>query len=103
MARSTLWQETAETIRAYLGGRLSSQEAAAWAVDIIEQETFLSDELLLEQTILTLLELHDPDTPFTIAKQDLEHLLDCLLGNQTLQLELHYSPKKLEVKKQEAR
>ena len=103
MARSTLWQETAETIRAYLGGGLSSQEAAAWAVGIIEQETFLSDDLLLEHTILTLLELHDLDTPFAIAKKDLEHLLDCLLGNQTLQLELHYSPQKLEVKKQEAK
>ena len=103
MASSTLWQETAETIRAYLGGRLSSQEAAAWAVSIVEHEAFLSDELLLEYAILTLLELHDPDTPFGIAKQDLEHLLDCLLGNQTLQLELHYSPKKLEVKKKEAK
>ena len=103
MARSTLWQETAETIRAYLGGRLSSQEAAAWAIGIIEQETFLSDELLLEQTILTLLELHDPDTPFATAKQDLEQLLDCLLGTQTLQLELHYSPQKLAVKKTEAK
>jgi hypothetical protein len=99
MARPTLWQETAETIRAYLGGRLNSQEAAAWAVGIIEHETFLSDELLLEQIILTLLELHDPDTPFATAKKDLEQLLDCLLGTQTLQLELRYSPQKLEVKK----
>ena len=94
MARPTVWQETAETIRAYLGGRLSSQEAAAWAVGIIEQETFLSDELLLEQAILTLLELHDPDTPLATAKQDLEQLLDCLLGTRTLQRELHYSPQK---------
>src|SRR5262245_59006017 len=99
MARPTLWQETAETIRAYLGGRLSPQQAAAWAVGIIEHETFLSDELLLEQSILTLLELHDPNTPFATAKEDLEQLLDCLLGTQTLQLELHYSPQKLEVKK----
>jgi hypothetical protein len=103
MARSTLWQETAETIHAYLGGRLSSQEAAAWAVGIIAQETFLSDELLLEQTILTLLELHDPGTPFATAKQDLEQLLACLLGTQTLQLELHYSPQTLAVKKKKVR
>jgi len=99
MARPTLWQETAETIRAYVGGRLNSQDAAAWVVGIIEHETFLSDELLLEQTILTLLELHDPDTPFATAKKDLEQLLDCLLGTQTLQLELHYSPQQLAVKK----
>src|SRR5712691_9732168 len=100
MARPTLWQETAETIRAYLSGRLSSQDAAAWAVGIIEQETFLSDELLLEQTILTLLELHNPDTPFATAKKDLAQLLACLRGTQTLQLEVRYSPQKLEVKKQ---
>jgi hypothetical protein len=99
MGRATLWQETAETIRAYLDGRLSSQEAAAWAVSIVEHETFLSDELLLEQTILTLLELHDPNTPFATAKKDLEQLLECLQGTQNLQLELHYSPQKLQVKK----
>ena len=99
MARATLWQETAETIRAYLDGKLGSQEAAAWAVSIIEHETFLSDELLLEQTILTLLELQDTSAPFATAKKDLEHLLDCLLGTQNLQLELHYSPQKFNVKK----
>jgi hypothetical protein len=99
MARATLWQETAETIRAYLDGKLSSQEVATWVVNIIEHETFLSDELLLEQTILTLLELQDPNAPFATDKKDLEHLLDCLQGTQNLQLELHYSPQQLRVKK----
>jgi hypothetical protein len=99
MARATLWQEAAETIRAYLDGKLGPQEAAAWATTIIEHETFLSDELLLEQTILTLLELQESDIPFATAKEDLEHLLNCLLGTQNLQLELHYSPQKLQVKK----
>jgi hypothetical protein len=99
MARATLWEETAETIRAYLSGKLSPQEAAAWAVSIIEHETFLSDELLLEQTILTLLELQAPNTPFATAKKDLEDLLDCLQGTQNLKVELHYSPQKLEEKK----
>jgi hypothetical protein len=98
MARETLWQETAKTIRAYLDGRLSPQEAGAWAVSVIEHETFLSDELLLEQSILTLLELQEPNTPFATAKRDMEQLLDCLLGTQNLQIELHYSPQKLEVK-----
>ena len=98
MARATLWQETAKTVRAYLGGKLSPQEAAAWAISIIEHETFLSDELLLEQTILTLLELQEPDTPFATAKQDMEQLLDCLLGTRHLQVELHYSPQQLKVK-----
>jgi hypothetical protein len=99
MARSTLWQETAETIRAYLSGRLTRGEAAAWAVNIIEHEIFLSDELLLEQTVLTLLELQEPNISFGVAKKDLEHLLDCLQGTQSLPLEIHYSPQKLEVKK----
>jgi hypothetical protein len=98
MARATLWQEAAEIIRGYLDGKLSSQAAAAWAVSIIEHETFLSDELLLEQTILTLLELQDSNMPFATAKKDLKQLLDCLLGTQNLQIELHYSPQKLEVK-----
>lgn len=99
MARVTLWEETADTIRAYLDGKLSSTEAAAWAINIVEHETFLSDELLLEQTILTLLELQEPSMPFATAKKDLEQLLNCLLGTQNLQIELHYSPRKLEVKK----
>lgn len=99
MARLTLWQEAAETIRAYLDGRLTREEAAAWAVKVIEDETFLSDELVLEQAVLTLLELQDPNLPFATAQKDLEHLLNCLLGTQGLQLEVHYSPEKLEVKK----
>jgi hypothetical protein len=98
MARTTLWQETAQTIRAYVDGKLSPQEAAAWAISIIEHETFLSDELLLEHTILTLLELQEPDTPCATAKQDLEPLLDCLLGTRHLQVDLHYSPQPFKVK-----
>jgi hypothetical protein len=99
MARATLWQETAQTIRAYLDGKLGPEEAGAWAVSIIEHETFLSDELLLEQAILTLLELQEPNVPFATTKKDMEQLLDCLLGAQKLQIELHYSPQKLDVKK----
>jgi len=98
MARATLWQETAKTVRAYLDDNLSSQEAATWAISIIEQETFLSDELLLEQAILTLLELQEPDSPLATAKQDLEQLLACLLGTRHLQVELHYSPQPFKVK-----
>jgi hypothetical protein len=54
---------------------------------------------LLEQTILTFLELQAPNTPFATAKKDLEELLDCLQGIQNLKVELHYSPQKLEEKK----
>jgi hypothetical protein len=99
MARSTLWQETAETIRAYLDGRLARTEAEAWAVNVIAEETFLSDELILEQAVLTLLELQDPGVPFTTARQDLEHLLSCLLGTRSLPLELRYSPQPMKTRK----
>ena len=37
--------------------------------------------------------------PFATSKKDLEHLLDCLQGTQNLQVELHYSTQKIEVKK----
>jgi hypothetical protein len=99
MARSTLWQETAETIRAYLDGRLTHKEAEACAVKVLADATFLSDELVLEQAVLTLLELQDPGVPFATPKQDLEHLLSCLLGSQSLQLELRYSPQHLKTRK----
>jgi hypothetical protein len=98
MARATLWQETTQTIRAYLGGTLSGQEAAAWGISIIEHEPFLSDELLLEHSILTLLELQESDAPCATAKQDLEDLLGCLLGTRHLQLEIHDSPQPFKVK-----
>jgi len=86
MARSTLWQETAETIRAFLDGRLARKEAEAWATNVIAAETFLSDELVLEQAVLTLLELQDPRVSFATAQQDLEHLPSCLLGTQGMRL-----------------
>jgi hypothetical protein len=98
MARASLWQETAQTIRAYVDGTLSPQAATAWATGIIAHETFLSDELLLEHAILTLLELQEPDAAWATAKQDLEQLLECLQGTRHLQVELQYSPQPLKVK-----
>ena len=98
MARPTLWQETTETIRAYLDGRISAQQVAVWATQVVAEETFRSDEVLLEHALLSLLELSDRDLPFAPPKEDLEHPLECLLGKQRLQLEVSYSPKPLRVK-----
>ena len=98
MARPTLWQETTETIRTYLDGKLSAQQVTAWATQVVAEETFRSDEVLLEHALLSLLELSDRGLPFAPPKEDLEYLLECLLGKQKLQLELSYSPKPLQVK-----
>lgn len=98
MARPTLWQETTETIRAYLDGGISAQQVAEWATQVVAEEIFRSDEVLLEHALLSLLELSDTGLSFAPPKEDLEHLLECLLGKQKLQLEVSYSPKPLQVK-----
>lgn len=98
MARPTLWQETTETIRAYLDGSISAQQVAEWATQVVAEEVFRSDEVLLEHALLSLLELSDRGLSFALPKEDLEHLLECLLGKQRLQLEVSYSPKPLQVK-----
>jgi len=103
MAQLTLWKETTEMILTYLDGKVSAQQVTAWATQVVAAETFRSDEVLLEYAILSLLELSDRDLPFILPKEELEHLLDCLLGKQTLQLEISYSPKPLQVKQREVR
>lgn len=71
--RAELRAETLATIEAYLAGRLSKEQAAAWAT-----KAFSTDELVLEDALTALAGLHDDDDRFDTAKEDLFYYRNCL-------------------------
>lgn len=76
--RTELKAKTLATIEAYLGGKLTKKQVAAWAVEVLATEIFSTGELLLEDTITALAGLHDDDDRFDTAEEDLLYYRDCL-------------------------
>jgi len=76
--RVELREETLETIGAYLVGRLSKEQATAWATKALAMKVFRTDELLLEDAITALACLHDDDDRFDTAEEDLLYYRNCL-------------------------
>jgi len=74
-----LRKETIERIEGFLAGKVSKAEAARWAVEILGERVFGTDELVLEDAITALAGLHDEDERFDTAKEDLLYFRNCLL------------------------
>ena len=56
-----LRRATIEKIEDFLAGKVSKAEAASWAVGILTERAFGTDELVLEDAITALAGLHDED------------------------------------------
>ena len=76
--RAELKAETCATIEAYLAGRLSKEQVAAWAAKALATKVFSTGELLLEDAITALAGLHDDDDRFDTAEEDLLYYRNCL-------------------------
>ncbi len=74
-----LREETIKKIEDFLARRISKTEAARWAVNILAERTFGTDELVLEDAITALVGLHDEDERFDTAREDLFYFKNCLL------------------------
>jgi hypothetical protein len=74
-----LRKETVKRIEGFLAGRISKAEAARWAVEILAERTFGTDELVLEDAITALVGLHDGDERFDTTREDLSYFRNCLL------------------------
>jgi len=74
-----LRKETIAKIDGFLAGRTPKAEAVRWAVEILGERVFGTDELVLEDAITALAGLHDEDERFDTAKEDLLYLRNCLL------------------------
>ena len=76
--RAELKAETCATVEAYLAGRLSKEQVAAWAAKALATKVFSSGELLLQDAITALAGLHDDDDRFDTAEEDLLYYRNCL-------------------------
>jgi len=74
-----LREKTIEKIEDFLAGRISKAKAARWAVGILAERTFGTNELVLEDAITALAGLHDEDERFDTAREDLFYFRNCLL------------------------
>jgi len=74
-----LRKETIEKIEDFLAGEISKAEATHWAVEILAQRAFGTNELVLEDAITALAGLHDEDERFDTAREDLLYFRNCLL------------------------
>ncbi len=74
-----LIKETIRRIDDFLAGKSTSEETWHWAINILSQQTFGADELLLEETVTALACLHDADDRLDTADEDLIYLRNCLL------------------------
>ncbi|HID63257.1 MAG TPA: hypothetical protein EYP49_11035 [Anaerolineae bacterium] len=75
-----LTEEIIEQIENCLAGRITGQETAAWAVDVLTRRTFSAGETLVEDALTALAGLHDGDERFDTAKEDLIYFKNCLLA-----------------------
>jgi hypothetical protein len=73
-----LRKETIERIDGFLAGKVSRAEAVRWAVEILGERAFGTDELVLEDAITALVGLHDEDERFDTAREDLLYFRNCL-------------------------
>ena len=76
--RVELRAKTLGMIEAYLAGKLTKEQATAWATKVLTTTTLSTDELLLEDALTALAGLHDDDDRFDTAKEDLFYYRNCL-------------------------
>ncbi|MCR4405558.1 MAG: hypothetical protein NUW24_01340 [Anaerolineae bacterium] len=74
-----LIKETVKRIDDFLSGKSTREETWQWAINILTQQTFGADELLLEEAITALACLHDADDRLDTANEDLIYFRNCLL------------------------
>lgn len=71
-----------DNVDGYLSGRLSGKKVSKWALDLLRGRNFAEEEALLEDTLVALATLHDEDSQFDTAREDLESLKEYLLGRR---------------------
>jgi hypothetical protein len=73
-----------------LAGRISKAEAAHWAVEILAERAFGTNELVLEDAITALAGLHDEDERFDTAREDLLYFRNCLLEEMSYVVSIEF-------------
>ena len=91
---NNLKMKTINKIDDYLAGKISKKEASDWAITVMKQKNFASDEMVLEDAITALCGLHDNDDRWDTAEDDLIYLKTCLLGEAPYFVTLEFSSKK---------
>jgi hypothetical protein len=90
-----LRKETIKRIEGFLVGKVSKAEAVRWAVKILGDRTFSTDELVLEDAITALAGLHDEDERFDTAREDLLHFKNCLLEETSYLVSIEFPAKQV--------
>lgn len=90
-----LREKTIEKIEDFLAGRISKAEVARWAVTILAERTFGTDELVLEDAITALAGLHNEDERFNTAREDLFYFRNCLLEETPYLVSIEFPAKQV--------